>query len=144
MATKFADRAFISVNGSELVDVQSLSLRRNFNARPVKGMTRDGFNPGFVEGNTEIEIDLSIAVQNQLARPKIERIDFENNSVALTVVIGADQYVAKNLFRRTMEDTAPGVGEEAKANYALGALSFTDAIGNSALFDVALSLSPTG
>jgi hypothetical protein len=144
MATRFADRAFLSLNGAYLQDVLTFSSRRNFNSRPVKGMTQDGFNSGFVEGNTDIEIDLTIPVENQLARPKIESIDYENNSVALNIVIGADQYVATNLYRRTCEDTAPGVGEEAKGVFALGALGWKDSIGNSALFDTNLSLAATG
>ncbi len=138
MSTKYADRAFISVNGTRLGDVQSASLKQNKNARVVPSMTPDGWNRGYVQGNTDIDITLALAVQNGLARPKLESIDFENSDVQLTFICGAELFVATGLFLKDAEDNAGGVGEEVKATFNLGALKLQDAVGNSSLFNLTL------
>jgi hypothetical protein len=91
-----------------------------------------------VEGNMDIDITAQIAIQNQLGRPKIETIDFENNDVQLTFVVGADQYVATGLFLKDNDDNTAGVGQEAKASFNFGAVKLTDATGNSSLFNINL------
>lgn len=138
MSTKYADRAFISVNGARLADIQSASLKQNKNAKAVPTMTDDGFNRGFVQGNTDIDIVLTLAVQNQLSRPKLEAIDFENNDVQLTFICGAEHFIATGLFLKDAEDNSGGVGDEVKATFNLGALKLTDAVGNSSLFNLQL------
>lgn len=138
MATKYADRAFISVNGARIADLERASLKQNHNAKPVPTMTQDGFNKGFVKGNREIDISLSIAVQNQLSRPKLESIDYEANDVQITWVVGAEQFVATGVFLKDNDDDAGGVGEEVKATFNFGALRLTDAVGNSSLFNLQL------
>ena len=139
MATKYADRAFISINGARIADIQSASLKQNKNARVVPSMTPDGFNRGFVQGNTDIDITMSLALQNQLSRPKLEAIDYENNDVQLTFVVGAEQFIATGLFLKDVDDNAGGIGDEVKTTFNLGALKLTDAVGNSALFNIELS-----
>lgn len=136
---KYADRAFISINGKRLLDVQSATLRQNKNARAVKSMTPDGFDRGFVQGNMEIDISVTIAVQNQLSRPKLEGIDYEANDVQLTFVCGAEQFVCTGLFAKDAEDAAGGVGDEVKTSFNFGALRIEDAVGNSTLFDLVLA-----
>ncbi len=138
MATRFADRAFISINGTQLVDVQSATLRQNPNARVVPSMTPDGFNRGFVQGNRDIDITVVIAVENQLARPKLENIDYENNDVQLTFRFGAEIFVATGLFKKETEDNAGGVGDEVKTTFNFSALRLQDSVGNSALFNISL------
>ena len=139
MATKYADRAFISINGARIADIQSASLKQNKNARVVPSMTPDGFNRGFVQGNTDIDITMSLALQNQLSRPKLETIDYENNDVQLTFVVGAEQFIATGLFLKDVDDNAGGIGDEVKTTFNLGALKLTDAVGNSSLFNIELS-----
>lgn len=138
MATKYCDRAFISVNGAKIADLQSASLKQNKNAKPVPSMTNDGFNRGFVQGNTDIDITLQIAVQNTLARPKLESIDYESNDIQITWVAGAETFVATGVFMKDVEDNAGGVGDEVKATYNFGALRVSDAVGNSTLFNLTL------
>lgn len=138
MATKYADRAFISINGARLADIQSASLKQNRNARVVPSMTPDGFNRGFVQGNTDIDITLTIAVQNQLARPKLEGINYETNDVQLTFIAGAEQFVATGLFLKDLDDNAGGIGDEVKTTFNFGALKLTDGVGNSTLFNLQL------
>lgn len=140
MATKYADRAFISVNGAQLTDVQSATLKQNKNAKVVPSMTPDGYNRGFVQGNKDIDIMVLIAVENQQARAKLEEIDYEANSVQITWVCGADQFIATGVFNKDSEDNAGGIGEEVKTTFNFGALKLQDAVGNSALFVSTLSL----
>lgn len=138
MATKYADRAFLSVNGSTLVDVQSASLKQNQNAKVVPSMTPDGFNRGFVQGNKDIDITFALALENQLSRPKLEAIDYEANDVQMTFRCGAELFVATSLFNKDVEDNAGGVGEEVKTTFNFGALKLVDSVGNSVLFNIGL------
>jgi hypothetical protein len=138
MTTRYADRAFISINGARLADIQSASLKVVQNRRPVPSMTPDRFNRGFVEGNKDIDITLSLAVQQGLARPKLEAIDYNTNDVQLTFVCGADQYVATGLFLKDSDDNAGGIGDEVKSTFNFGALKLTDAVGNSSLLNLSL------
>jgi hypothetical protein len=138
MATKYADRAFISVNGSRLVDVQSATLRQNQNARVVPSMTPDRANRGFVQGNKDIDITFTLALENQLARPKLEFIDYEASDVQMTWACGAEIFIATGLFNKDAEDNAGGVGDEVKTTFNFGALRLQDSVGNSALFNLSL------
>lgn len=138
MATKYCDRAFISINGAKIADLQSASLKQTKNARAVPSMTNDGFNRGFVQGNTDIDIMLQIALQNTLARPKLEGIDYESNDVQITWVAGAETFVATGVFLKDTEDNAGGIGDEVKATFNFGALRLSDAVGNSTLFNLTL------
>lgn len=138
MATKFADRGFISINGAPIADVKNIEVRRNPTARAVPTMTRNGRNKGYVQGNLEIQVNFAIAIENLLARPKIEAIDYENNDVALTFEVGADQFVCVGLFPGDYADRTPGVGQEAETTFTLGALDVVDSFGNSALFQLGL------
>jgi hypothetical protein len=138
MTTRYADRAFISVNGAPIVDLQSASLKQNHNRKAVQSMTPDNFNRGFVQGNMDIDISAVIAVENQLARPKLETIDYETNDVQLTFVVGVDQYVATGLFLKDNDDNSSGVGQEVKTTFNFGAIKLSDATGNSSLFNLSL------
>ena len=138
---QYADRAFLSMNNAKIADLQSMNLNSNYNAKPVPNMTADGYNTGFVQGNHDIDIDFEVAIENALASPKPEEIDFSANSVQLNIVVGADQYVAQGLFRKTAKTSTPGIGQEAKKSWTFGALLLTDLAGNSILFPLSLSLS---
>lgn len=138
MATKYADRAFISVNGAKIADVESAELKQNANAKIVPTMTPDIFNRGFVQGNRDIDITATIAVQNQLGRPKLENIDYEAADVQLTFIVGADQYVCTGLFLKDATDSSGGVGEEVKTTFNFGAVKIQDSTGNSSLFNISL------
>jgi hypothetical protein len=139
LATVYADRAFIQVNGAPVIDLQSASLKTNFNAKPVPSMTPDTFNRGFVQGNEDIDIDLEVAVQNTLASPKIESLPFKTADVRLVFVAGADQYIASGLFPKNVDQNAAGIGTEVKKRFSLGAIKLTDAVGNVAqVFNIQL------
>ncbi len=138
MASVYADRAFLSVNGVPVIDLQSASLKQNFNSKPVDTMTNDSFNRGYVAGNRHIDLMLQVAVENTLATPKIESLPFATADVQATFVQGADQYTATGLFIKDSDQSAPGVGQEGKKTWNLGATKVVDAVGNSILFDITL------
>ena len=138
MATVYADRAFVSIGNVPIIDVQSAQLRQNHNSRVVGTMTPDNFNRGFLVGNRDIDITITIAVDNDLARPKFDSIDYKANDVALTFIVGADQFTATGLHLKENDDNAGGVGEEVKSTFSFGAVKLVDTKGNSSLFDLAL------
>lgn len=138
MATVYADRAFISVNGSRIGDIQSASLKQNHNRKAVKSMTPNRRDRGFVRGNLEIDISLSLAIQNDLARPKLEGIDYEGSDVQITFIAGAEVFVATGVFLKDNDDNAGGVGDEVKGSFNFGALDLKDTVGNSSLFNISL------
>lgn len=139
MAQLYADRGFLSVNGAFLEDVKTAVVRRNPNAKVVSTMTRNGRNKGYVQGNLDITVDFTIAVENQLARPKLESINYEANNVALTFEVGADLFTVTGLFPGPYDDNAPGTGQDVTTSFSFGALDVVDAIGNSSLFDLVLA-----
>lgn len=138
MATKYADRAFLRVNGSRLADLESSSLKQNFNAKAVPTMTPDQFNRGFVKGNTDIDITWVMAVQNLKPRPKIESLDFENNDISIVFEVGQEQFVATGIFPKDATDDASGVGTEVKSTQNYGALKVVDATGSPVDFNLQL------
>lgn len=136
MGALYADRVFLSINGVEIADVESASLKQSDGTKTVPTMTRNRRNKGFVKGNREIDINVGIAVQNKLGSPKLESIDYENNDVALTFECGGDRYTAVGLDLADVSQDASGVGSEAKKTFALKALDLIDQVGNSSLFDI--------
>jgi hypothetical protein len=102
-------------------------------------MTPDQFNRGFVVGNTDIDIDVEIAVENTLASPKIESLPFKTANIGLVFVCGADQYVATGLFMKNTDQNASGIGSEVKKHFAMGAIKLVDSVGNAAsIFNIQL------
>lgn len=127
MTTKYADRAFISVNGSPLIDVQSATLKQTRNAKPVPSMTKTPFNTGYTEGNRDIDITCVIAVRNATPSLFLETVNYESNDVQITFKAGQDTFVATGVFLKDSEEAAGGVGDEVKRTLNFGALAFTNA-----------------
>jgi hypothetical protein len=134
MGTLYADRGFISFNGIELVDVESITVTQNDGTKYVPTMSRNRRHTGTVKANRDINVSFSVAVQNKLGSPKIENLDFDNNSVALTFEHGADRYTLTDMNFVSAEQAASGVGSEGKKNFTMLALDIIDQVGNSALF----------
>jgi hypothetical protein len=138
MTTLYADRAFLTVNGARVADLQSATLRQTFNAKPVPSMTRERWNKGYTQGNTDVDVTATIAVQQGLASPKLEAINFETNDIAIAFECGSDVYQATGVFIKDNDQTASGIGDEARKTWNFGALKLIDSVGNSALFDLSL------
>lgn len=129
MSQMYADRIFVSVNGFEMIDVQSVQVRHNFNRKAVNSMTRNRRNTGFTQGNLDIDLTVQVAVQNQVARPKFDAIDYEANDVAITAIFGADQLTYLSCFLKDNDDNGSGVGSEVTGTFNFGALDYKDPIG---------------
>jgi hypothetical protein len=136
MAMLYADRGFISINGVDVLDVENISVKRSDGTKYVPTMTRDRRNKGTVKGNRDINVSFTIAVQNKLGTPKIEDIDFETNSVAMTFEHGADRYTLTGLDHVDDEQSASGVGTEGKKSFNMLATDIVDQVGNSSLFQL--------
>lgn len=134
MAMLYANRGFLSINNQRLVDIKSLSVKVNKNARAVNTMTPDGFNRGFTQGQAEIDLTFQVAVQNSLSSPKLEFIDYSTTDVQATATFGSDQYTVTGLFLVDSDESAPSVGEEVTKTYNMKGLKIIDNIGNSILF----------
>jgi hypothetical protein len=139
MGVLYIDRGFVSVNGVEVLDVESITLRVSDGTKYVPTMTRNRRYTGTVKGNRDININLAIAVQSTLGTPKLENIDYINNSVALTFEHGADRYTCVSLDFVDDEQSAPNVGAEGKKTFNFLAMDIIDQVGNSALFSTSLS-----
>jgi hypothetical protein len=139
MGVLYIDRGFISVNGVEVLDVQDITLRVNDNTKYAPTMTRNRRYKGTVKGNRDVNLHVGTAVQSSLGTAKLENIDYQSNSVALTFEHGGDRYSCVGLDHVDMEQSAPGVGSEGKKGWNFLATDIIDQVGNSALFPTSLS-----
>lgn len=139
MSQLYADRGFISVNGVEVLDVESITVRASDGTKHVPTMTRNRRFTGTVKGNREISANFAVAVQNALGTPKLETIDYQSNNVALTFEHGGDRYSLVNMDFVDFEQAASGVGSEGKKTFNAIFLDIIDQVGNSALFPTTLS-----
>lgn len=139
MSQLYADRGFVSINGLELLDVESISVKVSDGTKAVPTMSRNRRNKGVVKGNREISASVTVAVQNKLATPKLEALDYENQSVALTFEHGGDRYTLVDLDFVDTDQGASGVGAEGKKSYNLIAMDIIDQKGNSVLFPTQLA-----
>lgn len=139
MGVLYADRGFISINGVEVLDVESITVKQADGTKYVPTMTRNRRYKGTVKGNRDINISFSVAVQNKLGTPKIENLDFQNQDIALTFEHGADRYTCVGLDFVDAEQSASGVGSEGKKNFNMLAMDCIDQVGNSAVFPTSLS-----
>jgi hypothetical protein len=139
MGVLYIDRAFISINGVQVLDVTDCTLKVADGTKFVPTMSRNRRNTGTVKGNRDINLHVGVAVQSGLGTPKLEAIDYNSNSVALTFEHGGDRYSCVNLDFVDMDQTASGVGTEGKKGWNFLALDIVDQVGNSALFTTSLS-----
>lgn len=139
MSVLYADRGFISVNGVEILDVESITVRFSDGTKHVPTMTRNRRFTGTVKSNREISANFTVAVQNALGTPKLESIDFQNNDVAMTFEHGADRYTLTGMDFVDAEQSASGIGAEGKKAFNAIFLDIIDQVGNSSLFPSALS-----
>jgi hypothetical protein len=138
MGILYADRMFVSMNGVEILDIESANIKLSDGTKYVPTMTRNRRHKGTVKGNRDINGQVVVAVQNTLGTPKIEDIDFNSQDVALTVEHGADRYTLTGVDFVDTEQTASAVGTEGKKTFNLLATDIIDQVGNSALFNTSL------
>ena len=134
----YADRGFFSINGVEVLDVESISVKIADGTKYVPTMTRNRRNKGVVQGNRDINISLTVAVQQSLGTPKLEAIEYGKKDVAVTFEHGADRYTCVGVAMVDSDQNASGVGSEGKKSFNFIALDIIDQVGNSALFNSSL------
>lgn len=139
MGVLYIDRGFISVNGVELLDVQDITLRVSDGTKYAPTMTRNRRYKGTVKGNRDINVHVGTAVQAQLGSAKLENIDYQSNSVAMTFEHGGDRYTIVGLDIVDTEQSASGVGAEGKKGFNFLGTDIIDQVGNSSLFPTSLS-----
>ena len=142
MSTVYADRIFVSMNGVEFMDVESVSAKLSDGTKYVPTMTRNRRHKGVVKGHRDINLSIAVAVQNKLGSPKLESLDYENNDVAITYEAGGDRYTFVGVSFIDADQGASGVGSEIKKSFNLLALDCIDQVGNSILFPTSISLAP--
>lgn len=138
MGVLFIDRGFISINGVEVLDVESITVRQSDGTKYAPTMTRNRRYKGTTKGNRDINCNFAVAVQATLGTPKLESIDYNTQDVALTFEHGGDRYTLKGLDFVDTEQSAPGVGAEGKKSFNMLATDIIDQVGNSALFPTSL------
>lgn len=138
MGVLYIDRMFVSLNGVEVLDIESASLKVSDGTKFVPTMTRNRRNKGTVKGNRDISGNLAVAVQSTLGTPKIENIDFNSQDVAITMEHGADRYTLVGVDFVDLEQSAQAVGSEGKKTFNMLATDIIDQVGNSALFNTSL------
>lgn len=139
MSTLYTDRGFLSLNGLPILDIESITMRMSDGTKHVPTMTRNRRFTGTVKSNREISASFSLAVQNTLGTPKLEKIDYQANNVAMTFEHGGDRYTLTNADHVDVEQSASGIGSEGKKNYNMIFLDSIDQVGNSSLFPTKLS-----
>ena len=140
MGVLYIDRGFVSINGTEVLDVKKISLRVSDGTKYTSTMTRNRRNKGTVKGNREIHMNIGIAVQSGLGTPKLEDIDYNGQSVAMTFEHGGDRYTLTDLDYVDDDHNASAVGTEGDKGWNFLALDIIDQVGNSALFNSSLGL----
>ena len=138
MGVLYIDRGFVSINGTEMVDVQDITLRVSDGTKYAPTMTRNRRHKGTVKGNRDINVHVGTAVQALLGTPKLENLDYSNQSVALTFEHGGDRYTITGLDYVDTEQSASGVGAEGKKGWNFLGLDIIDQVGNSDLFATSL------
>lgn len=138
MGVLYIDRMFVSINGVEVLDVESADLKVSDGTKYVETMTRNRRHKGTVKGNRSISGTIAIAVQSQLGTPKLENIDYNSQDVALTMEHGGDRYTLTGVDFVDMDQSAAGVGTEGKKTFNILAADIIDQVGNSALFATSL------
>lgn len=137
MSQLYVDRMFLNFNGVEVQDLTDVDLSISDGTKVVQTMSRNRRNKGTVKGNRDIKLRFSLAVQNTLASPKIEDIDFQSGLYSIGLEHGGDRYLLKDVDYADSNQTASGVGTEGKKQFNLVAMDIVDQKGDSALFQLA-------
>ena len=110
--TLYADRGFVTVNGYEWQDLKTCRLKRNPNAKRVATMTRNYRNAGYKFGNLDVDVDLTMEIQQLQAQFDLYLQD-PTTEVDLVFECGGERFTVKNLQENNSEIEA-SVGDASK------------------------------
>lgn len=131
----FADRMFVTVNGFEILELESVDYSANQNLTPKETMTRNKRNLGFSAGNLAVTLNLTMAVEADKAQINLALAD-PTADINVGAEMGGDSFLFTGVAQNEISGTG-SVGAASKT-LALLALDFTDENGNSRLSDIGL------
>lgn len=135
MAQLFADRAFVAINGFEVLEVENVDWTFNPNLTRVETMTRNRRSAGFRKGNKAVSLVLTLATKIDVSQINLA-LKNESDQVTVSVEQGGDTFTFVDVEQGEMSGTA-SVGNATKT-LNLEALDFVDENGNSRLGDLGL------
>lgn len=136
MAKLFADRAFVAINGFEILELENLDYTASENLTRVETMTRSRRSAGFRKGNKAVNLVLTLATEKDKAQINLALKD-PANVASVVVEQGGDKYSFIDVEQSELSGTA-AVGNATKT-LNLEALDFVDEKGNSRLSDLSLA-----
>lgn len=93
---KFADRAFVVVNGFEVAFLKSASVNVNLGLSRADHMTRDYRSSGFKHGNKQIQVSLEKDIEFNRAQIDLSIAD-QSAEVNLVFICGGERFTVKDL-----------------------------------------------
>lgn len=114
MATNyFADRAFIAVNGKELVHLKSAKWTVDEGISRVETMTRNKRTAGYKKGNKKVSGSFEFDVQDDKAQ--IDLAFAYGNDVTIIATLGGGERFQLVGVVQTTQDLSGSVGETSKS-----------------------------
>lgn len=110
---EYADRAFVTINGLAVADLQTANFTRTQNLTRVETMTRNKRSAGFKKGNLGLTGSLEVAIKKLVAAIDLAIID-PAKEVNLVFEVGGDRYTIKDLAESDMSMTG-SVGDASKS-----------------------------
>ncbi|MGZ3316858.1 MAG: hypothetical protein ACXU95_06110 [Isosphaeraceae bacterium] len=94
-AKRFADRAFIEINGFDPIYLKTANMTRSQNLTRASHMTRNRRDSGFKQGNLGVKVSLSLDIPNDRAILDIGLAD-PTKDVSLVFEAGGERYTCKD------------------------------------------------
>lgn len=95
MAKRFADRAFIEINGFDPIYLKTLNMTRTKNLTRASHMTRTGIDSGFKTGNLGVKTALSLDIPSDAAILDLGIAD-PTATINLVIEAGGERYTCKD------------------------------------------------
>jgi hypothetical protein len=131
----FADRAFITVNGFELVHLKSARVQIDENLRRVDTMTRNYRSAGYKRGNKHVRLSIEVEIPADKAQIDLA-LKQQSQDANMVFELGGERYAATGLEQasQTMQSQT---GDGSKS-IELEALDIVNENGTSVISDLSL------
>jgi hypothetical protein len=135
MTKLFADRAFITVNGFELVHCKSADLEQDEALAVVDTMTRNHRSAGYKQGNKKISLSLELEVESLKAQLDLALAN-PDADVQVVYELGGERVICTGV-RQASSSMRGSVGDGSKS-LKLVALDAVNENGTSVNSDISL------
>jgi hypothetical protein len=135
MAKIYADRAFLEINGVEILDIESIDYDINENLTRVETMTRNRRSAGFRKGNKAINLSTTLAVETD--RPQLN-LALKDPAATMNLVIEMGGERLSFIDCEQSQQTGSGTVGNANKTLNLEAIDFVDENGRSRLSELQL------